>query len=92
MTWLQLAMIIRLLEKLNLLDQTTKMTWKRTSGCLQKRKFICEMIFLSVAVGVVWSLMLLPIIFWHLPVNVQTVSRLDLVVATIISKLKLQQH
>jgi hypothetical protein len=40
----------------------------------QKRTFICEMVLLSVSIGVVWSLMLLPIIFWHLPVNVQTVS------------------
>ena len=42
--------------------------------CHQKRKFVCEMIVLSVTIGVVWCLVLLPIIFWHLPVNVQTVS------------------
>ena len=42
--------------------------------CIQKRNCVCEMILLAVTIGVVWSLMLLPIIFWHLPINVQTVS------------------
>ena len=42
--------------------------------CLQRRKFVCEMTVLSITISVVWGLMLLPIIFWHLPVNVQTVS------------------
>ena len=48
---------------------------EKDKRCLQKRKIVCEMVFLSVAIGVVWSLMLLPIIFWHLPVNVQTVNK-----------------
>ena len=38
--------------------------------CLHKRKLVCEVILLSMTIGVVWSLMLLPIIFWHLPVNI----------------------
>ena len=42
--------------------------------CVRKRSCICEVTLLTVTIGVVWSLMLLPIIFWHLPVNVQTVS------------------
>ena len=41
---------------------------------LQRKSSLCEMTVLIVTIGTVWSLMLLPIIFWHLPVNIQTVS------------------
>ena len=59
-------------------ESSGKYAVEEDKRCLQKssKKLVCEVILLSMTIGVVWGLMLLPIIFWHLPVNVtpQTVS------------------
>lgn len=39
-----------------------------------QKGFICEVVLLGVTIAIVLGLMLLPIIFYHLPVNIQTVS------------------
>ena len=40
------------------------------------KSFLCEIVALFVVVVIVWGLLLLPIIFYHLPVNIQVVSKM----------------